>query len=349
MDNQHMKPKVCAVVSTFNRKKLLIECLEALKRQTRPVDAIFIVDGPSTDGTPEALFESGYIKELPPKDFDEIWETTNITISVKSTPIKVYYIRFKKDIGGTGNFHEGIKRALKEDCEWVWLFDDDAEPREDALEKLLQYTHLPDAVALASLKINEEGKVDATQTAYLDLNRGIRKIIVPISLDHIKSPTEIDFSAFNGFLINSKAIERVGLPMKEFFIYYDDVEYSLRLKQVGKIYLVLESIVIHKSKGAPCISKKILFISSCRIPYRILLKTFYRIRNTVFLMQKYTKNKVKLYVYLFLYLIRSTVAILIFDDFKIRRIVLLVRAIYDGIRGNFDNELPYRILKITKK
>jgi len=343
-----MRPKVCAVVSTFNRKKLLIECLEALKRQTRPVDAIFIVDGPSTDGTPEALIENGYIKELPPKDFDEVWETTNIIISVKSTPIKVYYIRFKKDIGGSGNFHEGIKRALKEGCEWVWLFDDDAEPKEDALEKLLQYVQLPDVVALASLKINTEGKIDATQTAYLDFNRGIRKIIVSINLNYVKSLIEIDFSAFNGFLINSKAIERVGLPIKEFFIYYDDVEYSLRLKQVGKIYLVPESIVLHKSKGIPCKSKKVIFISSCRIPYSILPKTFYRIRNTVFLMKKYTKNKIKLYTYLFLYFLKSTITILIFDDFKIRRIILLIYAIYSGIRGNFDNELPYRLLKITK-
>lgn len=59
--------KISAVVVTFNRKKLLLECLNALRNQTYPLDAIFIIDGPSTDGTPEALLECGYIKELPPK------------------------------------------------------------------------------------------------------------------------------------------------------------------------------------------------------------------------------------------------------------------------------------------
>ena len=47
--------KVSAVVVTFNRKELLIECLEALRRQTRPLDALYIIDNASTDGTEELL------------------------------------------------------------------------------------------------------------------------------------------------------------------------------------------------------------------------------------------------------------------------------------------------------
>ena len=44
------KETVCAVVATYNRKNLLIECLEALLKQTRPCRWI---DNASTDGTPE--------------------------------------------------------------------------------------------------------------------------------------------------------------------------------------------------------------------------------------------------------------------------------------------------------
>ena len=53
---------VCAVVVTYNRKRLLIECLEALENQTRPIDAIYIVDNASTDGTPQLLVENDYIR-----------------------------------------------------------------------------------------------------------------------------------------------------------------------------------------------------------------------------------------------------------------------------------------------
>ena len=52
--------RVAAVVVTYNRKELLMECLEALLRQTRPLQAIYIIDNASTDGTPELLHREGY-------------------------------------------------------------------------------------------------------------------------------------------------------------------------------------------------------------------------------------------------------------------------------------------------
>ncbi len=60
-----MSEKVCAVVVTYNRKELLIECLESLKEQSRTLDAILIIDNASTDGTPELLLKNGYIDHIP--------------------------------------------------------------------------------------------------------------------------------------------------------------------------------------------------------------------------------------------------------------------------------------------
>ncbi|RMG35011.1 MAG: glycosyltransferase, partial [Methanobacteriota archaeon] len=42
---------IAAVIVTFNRKEMLIRCLEGIFSQTRPVSAIFIIDNASTDGT----------------------------------------------------------------------------------------------------------------------------------------------------------------------------------------------------------------------------------------------------------------------------------------------------------
>ena len=43
MGIEEKKQTVCAVVVTYNRKTLLLECFEALRKQTRPVDAIYII------------------------------------------------------------------------------------------------------------------------------------------------------------------------------------------------------------------------------------------------------------------------------------------------------------------
>jgi len=69
-----MSDSVCAVVVTYNRKNLLMECLEALQRQTRPIQGIYLIDNASSDGTPELLLEKDYITELPPQNLEEPWE-----------------------------------------------------------------------------------------------------------------------------------------------------------------------------------------------------------------------------------------------------------------------------------
>ncbi|MCX7699187.1 MAG: glycosyltransferase, partial [Candidatus Goldbacteria bacterium] len=66
--------RVCAIVVTYNRKNLLIECLEALRKQTKVLDGIYIIDNCSTDGTAELLKELGYISRVPPAGVDGVWE-----------------------------------------------------------------------------------------------------------------------------------------------------------------------------------------------------------------------------------------------------------------------------------
>ena len=61
------KETVCAVVVTYNRKELLLECLESLRSQSYTLDAIYLIDNASTDKTPESLLNNGFINEIPQK------------------------------------------------------------------------------------------------------------------------------------------------------------------------------------------------------------------------------------------------------------------------------------------
>ena len=55
------KKKVCAVVVTYNRKALLLECVQAILRQSYPIEKIVIIDNASTDQTEEYLEENGIL------------------------------------------------------------------------------------------------------------------------------------------------------------------------------------------------------------------------------------------------------------------------------------------------
>src|SRR5205085_1876771 len=56
----------------------------------------------------------------------------------------------------------------------------------------------------------------------------------------------IGFLSFVGSVIRADAARAVAPPRAEFFVWGDDVEYSLRLRTVGRIHLVPESVMLHK-------------------------------------------------------------------------------------------------------
>jgi len=134
-----------------------LECLEVLRQQTRHLDAIYLIDNASTDGTPELLLEKGYISELPPKDINEPWEKElKISNFTDGKYIILHYVRMHRNSGVAGGFYEGVKRGYEKGYDWLWLMDDDAEAKPDALEKLFIYKK--EGLCLCPLIIRHDGK-----------------------------------------------------------------------------------------------------------------------------------------------------------------------------------------------
>jgi rhamnopyranosyl-N-acetylglucosaminyl-diphospho-decaprenol beta-1,3/1,4-galactofuranosyltransferase len=86
--------RVVAVVVTYNRKRLLVDCLEALARQSHPVERVILVDNASTDGTEEHVRASGVAERVP-----------------------VDYMRLARNGGGAEGFHFGVREALGSDAD----------------------------------------------------------------------------------------------------------------------------------------------------------------------------------------------------------------------------------------
>lgn len=220
--------KIATVIVTYNRKQLLLECIQAVLKQTYKTDEIILIDNNSTDGTYE------YIKKF------KLFENKNIN-----------YIKLNKNIGGAGGFYEGMKIAREKKYDWVWVMDDDTVPTEKCLENLLKARNnlKEDKISfLASCIYGENGEVmnvpaindipDSNGYAswYKHLENGMASI---------KDAT------FVSILINGKAIKEYGLPIRSYFIWGDDTEYTTRIvKYFGKAYLVGNSIAIHKRKNA---------------------------------------------------------------------------------------------------
>ena len=215
--------KVAAVVVTYNRKELLRECLQALLKQTRPLDEIIVIDNASTDGTDEMV----------PKEFPQ-----------------VTYVRLPENIGGAGGFHEGMKLAYEKGHDWIWVMDDDTIPGSNALEALILplSTYKEEAGLLCSHVVWTNGLPHVMNVPQVSALITYREEVIPFSYLIKQGLIRIYACSFVSALISRRTIETVGLPIKEMFIYGDDIEFTSRVCKQFPCYYVPQSEVLHKTR-----------------------------------------------------------------------------------------------------
>ncbi|MBB5317230.1 glycosyltransferase [Tunturibacter empetritectus] len=302
-----------AVVVTFNRKQLLAECLDALLNQSLPLDAVFIVDNASSDGTELFLQERGYLEN----------------------PL-VNYVRLAENLGGAGGFHAGMSAACNAGFDWIWVMDDDTEPYLDSLELMNVWKSYPRVVAIANIKVDRLGNETAD---------GLRLMSRVATGPY----TKVRFSSFVGLLIRNDSIKKIGLPIPEFFIHRDDTEFCMRLRTIGDIALANGSIVAHKEVARRQKSKQIFSHVFYQKDIQGFCFDYYRHRNTAWIEQHYRKNPVIRYLLLAVRFACFAAAVIIFDaDHRWLRIKILAKAYFDGIRGCFDNGFPQRLRERLK-
>lgn len=307
--------KITAVVVTFNRLALLKECIEGLRRQTVPLQEIIVVNNGSSDGTAQWLAEQ-----------------SGLTIITQG------------NLGGAGGQHTGIGQAMEDKADWIWLMDDDAEPYPDALEKFLPFLNQDSVAAVATTVIDKEGKIQEVHRGDWDY-RGINTHFGCRSLplgEYSNRSVQVGYATFVGIMVNRKAVERVGLPKKELFLHFDDIEYSLRLGRYGRILLIPESKMLHKENASNHFYlKKIWGKERIRIKYEKLWLRYFVTRNVVWGVKEYHGKNWSTRLVLTRYYLRSIIGILLFDDHKKRRIVFFNSAFKDGLSAKFENSYDY--------
>lgn len=336
--------RVCAVVVTFNRKDLLIECLESLKNQSYSLDGIYVIDNASTDGTETLLLDKEYIAEIPPVNHSTTWSKCyDIKNALNGNNIELKYIRLSRNTGGAGGFYEGVKRAYEDGYDWLWIMDDDSEPVGDALEKLSPYLGEDDISALSGVVTAPDGEI-LPHRGYRDFNSFSNYFTVKeVDTETIKNQREIliDDASFVGILVNRKSIEKIGFPKKELFIYRDDTEYSIRLRNVGRILLITDSVILHKENKS---SNNLMGRKIRQIKYENYWLFYFEIRNHIWLLNKYRRPLLYLWIMITVSWLIRTLDILLFDDHKFKRMDLVTKAYIAGLKGNFDNEKPKKLL-----
>lgn len=248
--------KVICCVASYNRKNLLLKCIDALYSQTYQIESILIFDN-NSDFDIYELFENK--KKYP-----------NIKI-IKST----------SNIGSSGAFNSLTKFAIQTDIDFVWYLDDDVAPANNCLEELVK--HADSSNVLIPLKFYN-GKCVELSARKLDFKNPFRidpkREIIMNCLDSIDDLELISVKtvSFEGLFISKSVINKIGLPVSNFFICHDDLEYSLRiLKHNEPIRLVKKAILNREYDVA-------------RFKTLISWKAFFAMRNYVLVNKLYGHN-----------------------------------------------------------
>ena len=217
---------VAAIVVTYNRLEKLKNVLASLEAQTRLPEHLVIVNNASTDDTAAYLAE--YERDFTLKD-----------------KVRITIVTLTENAGGAGGFSAGMRKGYELGADFVWIFDDDGYPQPAALAKLLEgYDNAvaglgTDVPYVCSMVKFIDGSISEMNNPIPTWDWGR---LQAMGYDNLVMVTSCSFVSV---LIPRWVMEAFGLPYKEYFIWFDDAEYTLRITQSCPGVEVTDSIVLH--------------------------------------------------------------------------------------------------------
>lgn len=213
--------KVCVVVPNLNGEATLGDCLDSLLAQDLNPE-IVVVENNSTDGSLDLLRQN----------------YQGVTVLPQ-----------KKNLGFAGGVNAGIRQAIKEGCDYVALFNNDAVADKDWLKNLVNALEENKAAGIVTGKLlNSDGKnIDSTGEMY-----SVWGLPYPRGRSEAKSNKYDDktsvFGASGGAsLYRVTMLKNIGLFDEDFFAYYEDVDISFRAQLAGwKVAYQPKAIAYHQ-------------------------------------------------------------------------------------------------------
>ena len=218
------------VIANWNGEKLIDKCLESLENQVFKDFKVYIIDNASNDNSRDVIKK--YMNRL------------NIDLMEMS---------YNTGFALANNI--GIKKAIKDGCNYILTLNNDVEVPKESLKKAMESIEINkefDVFQLFMINYFNKDICDAAGLNFKDdlipLQVGFKENVADIlNRDDIK----IDGVCAGAAIYSTKSLETVKLDDENyfdsnFFAYFEDVDLSLRLKGAGyKFKLLKDSIVYH--------------------------------------------------------------------------------------------------------
>jgi GT2 family glycosyltransferase len=298
------EPKIAIIIINWNTYQLTFNCFKSLEACTYKNKTIFFVDNGSKDGSGDKI-----ALEFP----------------------EINYIKNEKNEGFTGANNKALKVILKQNFDYVLLLNNDTEVK-------------PNFLSLLVASMDSDKNLAATQPLILDFSNkktiwnaggsfntffGLSKTRSKgmIYKPKLKIETFTEWISGCCILVSIPVIKEVGLLDNRFFAYFEDVDWSIRMKNLGyKLGVVPKSIIYHHSSGS---TKKNNTSNEGNLsPYAHYLN----VRNHIYLINKHIFyfNSIGSWIYQILKITSYSIYFILrgrFEKFK-----MVWRGVLDGIK-----------------
>jgi GT2 family glycosyltransferase len=216
--------RIFACVLTYNRRDILLSCLEAVLGQTARVDRVVVFDNGSTDGTQDFLRERGILENQ-----------------------VIDFVRVEQNLKPAGGFSAMLRHAYDGGCDWAWAMDDDVIPEPDALEELVRayragFKRPSDLGFLVSRVQTPDGRpnnVPDVETFQDQQNPPCWAELLHHAMVRVR------WSTMNSVLFPRSTFEKFGLPSPDFVYGGEDVDLTMRIVRERPGYIVGRSLATH--------------------------------------------------------------------------------------------------------
>ncbi len=216
-------PYIISIILNKDRREDSLECLASLEKNDYPKHKVIFLDAGSGDGSVEAVRASFPATQVVP---------------------------LRDNKGYAGNNNVGIKLALEQGADWVFVLNEDTVLSPDCLKLLAEVGESDPKIGIVGPMVYHHDEPTIIQSAGGSLGpywESIHLAKDEVDTGQYTKPHEVEWISGCGIMVRRQVIEQLGMLDERFFIYWEETEWCLRAAKGGwRIMHVPQAKLWHK-------------------------------------------------------------------------------------------------------
>lgn len=200
-------PRVVTVILNTNRRDDTLDCLTSLRLNHYPNHHIIVLDNASHDGSVEAIRA-----EYP----------------------EIEIISLADNLGYAGNNNVGIRAAMAQDADWIFILNEDTILSPNCLELMVALGETNPRIGIVGPLVYHFDEPNVIQSAGGQINNNWQSCHLGqnvVDQGQFATPQLVDWISGCAIMVRRAVIEQVGMLDERFYYYWEETEWCIRARR----------------------------------------------------------------------------------------------------------------------